>query len=120
MESDFPLVMPGKSVTFSIRADLFWPTLEERTLFFRWWQASGSPGRYFENLKRGPCKIRIVYENRSTSFDVGNPSHKVLDDHAWTGRIETPYVEVSVREGGAEHKAAQPSAPQAAAGTDNG
>lgn len=97
-EADFPLVMPGKTVTLSIRADLFWPTLEDRTLTFRSWHASGAPARCYDNLKPGPYKVRIVYGNRRESFDVEQPEHKVLDGNAWTGRIVTPCVQVSLRE----------------------
>ena len=99
-EIDFPLVMPGKSVTLSIRTDLFWPTLEDRTLMFRWWHASGSPGRYFDDLKPGPYKVRLVYENQHKTLEVEYPRHKVLDDNVWTGRIVTPSVQVSLRENG--------------------
>jgi len=98
IEADFPLVMPGKSVTLSIRADLFWPTLEDRTLWFRSWHASGSSARYYDKLKPGPYKVCIVYENRDESLSVEQPEYKVLDGNAWTGRIVTPCVQVSLRE----------------------
>ena len=97
-ETDFPLVMPGKSVTLSIRTDLFWPTLEDRTLMFRWWHASGSPGRYFDDLKPGPHKVRLVYKNQHKTLEVEYPRRKVLDDNVWTGRIVTPSVQVLLRE----------------------
>jgi len=99
-ESDFPLVEPGKSAAFSLQADLFWPTLEDRTLMFRWWHASGSPGQYFDGLKPGPYKVRLVYKNQDKALEVESPAHKVLDDNVWTGRIVTPFVAVSLREPG--------------------
>ncbi len=91
--ADVPLVMPGESVTFPIRADLFWPTLEDRTLMFRSWHASGSPARYYDNLKPGLYKVRIVYENRDEFLSV-----EELAGPLWIGRIVTPFVQVSLRE----------------------
>ena len=99
-ENDFPLVEPGKSVTLPLQADLFWPTLEDRTLMFRWWHASGNAGRYFDGLKPGPYKIRLVYENPHKTSDVEYPKKKVLGGSTWTGRIVTPSVQVSLREVG--------------------
>ena len=96
-EIDYPLVEPGKSATLSLQSDLFWPTLEQRTLMFRWWHASGSPGRYFDDLKPGPYKVRLVYENERKSLEVENPNHKVLNDNVWIGRVVTPFVRVSLR-----------------------
>lgn len=96
-ECDFPLVMPGKSVTFEIRTGLFWPTPDERTLFFRWWHASGSPGYFYEQLQPGPHKMRIVYENRRETFQVDSPEHKILENF-WLGRMETAAVAVSLTE----------------------
>ena len=96
-EKDYPLVEPGKSTTLFLQTDLFWPTLEHRTLMFRWWHASGSAGRYFDDLKTGPYKVRLVYENQRKSLEVENPTHKVLDDNVWTGRVVTPSVRVSLR-----------------------
>jgi hypothetical protein len=90
---DVPLVVPGQSVTLSIQADLFWPTLEDRTLMFRSWHASGSPARYYDNLKPGPYKVCIVYENRKKYLSV-----EELAGPLWTGRIVTPCVQVSLRE----------------------
>lgn len=98
--SDFPLVEPGASVTLSLRADLFWPMLESPSLMFRWWHASGAPGRYFEGLKAGPYEVRLVYENRAEALEVESPGHQVLDDNVWTGRIVTPFVPVLLRERG--------------------
>ena len=99
-ERDFPLVEPGKTAVLSLQADLFWPTLEHRTLMFRWWHASGSPGRYFDDLKPGAYKVRLVYENQRKSLEVEYPQHKVLDDNVWTGRVVTPFVRVVLRERG--------------------
>ena len=96
-ERDFPLVLPGKSVTLPLQADLFWPTLEERTLMFRWWHASGSPGRYFDDLKPGDYKIRLVYENQSKTLRVESPQPKILDDAVWTGRVVTRFVPVTLK-----------------------
>jgi hypothetical protein len=90
---DVPLVMPGESVTFSIRADLFWPMLENRTLTFRSWHASGSPARHYDNLKPGPYKVCIVYENRKEYLSI-----EQLAGPLWIGRIVTPCVQVSLRE----------------------
>ena len=101
-ESDFPLVEPGKSATFSLQADLFWPMLEHRTLMFRWWLTSGAPGRYFEGLKTGPYKVRLVYENQAKTLEVESPGQKVLDDNVWAGQIVTPFVPVVLRESGEE------------------
>ena len=96
--SDFPLILPGKSVTFSIQGGLFWPTLDDRTLFFRWWHASGSPGHFYEKLKPGHYMLRIVYENLKSSFHVEDPTPEDFKDHVWMGRIETPFVEVVLKE----------------------
>ncbi len=100
-EGDYPLVEPGKSATIPLQVDLFWPTWDEhRVLMFRWWHASGSPGRYFDDLKPGPYKVRLVYENQQNTLEVEYRGHKVLDDKVWTGRIVTPAVQVSLREAG--------------------
>jgi RNA polymerase sigma-70 factor (ECF subfamily) len=98
-EADFPLVLPGESVTFSIDAALFW-----RDGNLQWggsyanagdataWGSSWS----FHDLKPGRYKVRVVYQSKQASATV-DPDHKVLTD-IWTGRIEAPFVEVSLRE----------------------
>ena len=88
---DFPLVAPGKSVSFPIRVELFWPTLDDRTLWLRTWHASGSPNYFYERLKPGAYKLAIVYDCERTSY-LDYPDHASGDNHAWTGTIETPAI----------------------------
>jgi len=97
-ESDFPLVEPGKSTTIALQADLFRPMPEQSTLTFRWWLASGAPGQYFDDLKTGRYKLRLVYQNQFKALEVESPKHIVLDDNVWTGRINTTYAPVLLRE----------------------
>jgi hypothetical protein len=96
-ESDFPLVEPGKSTTLALQADLFWPTLADRTLMFRWWFPSGAPGEYFDGLKPGHYKVRLIYQNKDRVLRLESPAHKVLNDDVWTGQIVTPFVPISLR-----------------------
>jgi RNA polymerase sigma-70 factor (ECF subfamily) len=104
-EADFPLVLPGKSVTFSIDAALFWQdsNLQWGGSYAHAGDATGWGSSWsFQDLKPGRYKIRIVYQSKEASATV-DPDRKVLTD-IWTGRIETPFVEVSLRERAKEDK----------------
>jgi hypothetical protein len=100
---DFPLIAPGKSVSFPIRVELFWPTLEDRTLWLRTWHASGSPNYFYERLKPGSYKLVIVYDCQPKSY-LDYPDHTSGDNRSWTGTIETTAV-------GVEIQAHEPGAP---------
>lgn len=95
-EGDFPLVAPGQSVSFPSRLELFWPTLDNRTLWLRTWNASGSPRLFYERLTPGAYKLTIVYECQPTSY-FDYPDHTSSDNQAWTGTIETTAVGVEIQ-----------------------
>jgi hypothetical protein len=97
-ESAFALVQPGKSVKFLLDAGLFW---ERGTLRLGGKDGHGG-GWFFDDLKPGRYQVRIVYESKDASVTL-KPSGKVLKD-IWTGRIETPLVEVSLRARNEEDK----------------
>jgi hypothetical protein len=97
-ESDFPIVEQGKSVTIPLQADLFWPNLAKSTLTFRWWLSSGEAGKYFDDLKPGNYKLRLVYQNQHNNLEVELPSSQILNDNVWKGQITTPYASILLRD----------------------
>ncbi len=90
------LVMPGRSTTFSIRGDLLRPTMETPDLLFNWWRASGLPGQFFDNLKPGAYRVRIVYENQRKTPKDESRGRDTQTAPVWTGRIATPFVTISL------------------------
>lgn len=91
VEADCPLVKPGESVTFIIDAALFWQGNELRL--------SGSDGFgglwLLHDLKPGPYKVRVRYQNDRPAFETSPPRQAVLDG-VWTGEVDTPFVEVTL------------------------
>ncbi|MBE9229473.1 hypothetical protein IQ264_29125 [Phormidium sp. LEGE 05292] len=91
-----PLVQPGESVTFFLDANLYW----RNNLL----QLGGSDelggGWYFEALKPGTYKVRLLYGNSSSvasCYDpTQNPKTRVPDilQGLWVGQAITPFVEV--------------------------
>jgi RNA polymerase sigma factor (sigma-70 family) len=88
---DYPLVLPGESVTFSLDAEILWQG--------RGPQFSAGADRYgaywhFDDLHPGRYKVRIAYASTDASVVVKPKGERVQD--IWTGKIETPFVEVTL------------------------
>jgi RNA polymerase sigma factor (sigma-70 family) len=93
-EADFPLVLPGQSVTFDLDAALVWEQGSPRFV------VSGRHGGrwYFDGLHADRYLVRIHYENNEHEYAVIQDQGKKVLTGLWTGSVETSFVEVSVRE----------------------
>ncbi|NER03708.1 MAG: hypothetical protein F6K17_14340 [Okeania sp. SIO3C4] len=92
-ESDFPLVMPGESVTLFLDGILSW---QNNKL-----QIRGSDGFggvwYFNNLEAGTYKFRFLYQNYQAARPISKAEEQVLEG-IWIGQVATPFVEVRLVE----------------------
>lgn len=94
-ESDFPLVAPEQSTTFSIEAQLFW---QEDKLRFGGSDGFGGVWGFSEGFHPGAYRIRIHYENHQESAQVAikkNEEGQALRGF-WLGSVDTPFVNVSI------------------------
>lgn len=87
-ESDYPLVMPRKSVTFFLEGKISWHNnkleLGGADGFGGFW--------YFRDLKPGKYKFQFIYQNYDAVMRIRQPKEQVLEG-IWTGKILTPFVE---------------------------
>ncbi|MGB3512870.1 MAG: hypothetical protein WBA93_27385 [Microcoleaceae cyanobacterium] len=92
-ESDFPLAMPGESVTLFLDGMLSW---QNNKL-----QLGGSDGFgglwYFDDLEPGTYKFRFFYQSDRAARQIFKPEEQVLEE-IWTGRVATPFVEIRLVE----------------------
>jgi hypothetical protein len=90
-ETDYPLLLPGASTTFSIATRLSW---RGGQLHFGLHESAVLAD--FNGLEPGRYKVRLVYESQDGIVQV-NPGGKKIRG-VWTGRVATPAVEVVLRE----------------------
>jgi RNA polymerase sigma factor (sigma-70 family) len=88
-EADYPLLVPGSSTTFFIDTRLSW-----RGGLLHFGLLGSAYLADFNGLSAGRYKVRIVYESLDGNVRV-NPYGKPLSG-VWTGKVETPFVEVSL------------------------
>ena len=91
-DSDFPLAMPGETVTFFLKAKIFgWRS--DRFVM----SIAGTDGFFwkFEYLKPGKYQIRFKYNNQElTAKSFGKTIKEVtLMTGLWTGEVETHWKE---------------------------
>jgi hypothetical protein len=90
-ESEYPWVRPGESVTFFVRATIFWYedelTMNARDIFGCYWD--------FGDLKPGKYKLQFRYRGTTEEADVYKPERKVISG-MWMGEVVTPPVEFSL------------------------
>lgn len=94
-ESDFPLIMPGKCLTFFPEAIILCLRGNLLRLVFK----SGSGGYWwFDNLTYGIYQFRFRYQKlckSRSSDDTGDVSlEQILSETAWSGRVDTPFIEL--------------------------
>jgi hypothetical protein len=94
-ESDFPLAMPGESVTFMPGASI----VKYENDQFTFSTSVGDGGiNFFTNLHLGTYQLRFKYKNDSAEAKV---SEKVTEkkkriENIWTGETSMPFVEFSL------------------------
>ncbi len=94
-ECDFPIVIPGRSVTFFINGRLFW---RNNTLQI---DLNDRPGHVlsFSDLKPGTYQLRLAYSKKSETAEVydfrGSIFGRTLKG-LWTGEAITPFVEAYI------------------------
>jgi hypothetical protein len=98
-ESDFPLVRPGKSTTFSIDAELF---RQNGKLRFGGSDGFGGVWGFSEGFTTGRYQVSVHYENHQDKAEV---SEKIAQGDRvrtgfWTGAVDTPFINVSIVEPG--------------------
>lgn len=89
-EFDFPLAMPGESLTFFLKGRFFWVNSE---LWFVVYVKDGGAWS-FRNFKPGTNQIRFTYKNSSSVWNIydGRLLSAVIED-VWTGVVSTPFVD---------------------------
>ena len=95
LECDFPIVIPGLSVTFFINGRLVW---RNNTLQI---ELNDRPGHVlpFYDLKPGTYQLRLAYSPKSETaevYDVGGSIYGRTIKGVWTGEAITPFVEVYI------------------------
>lgn len=90
-KSDFPLVLPGESVTFFREGILSWKNnrldLGGNDGFGGFW--------LFLDLKPGIYKLRFIYQNYDSVKQIYEPEEEVLKG-IWTGQVTTPFVTLNL------------------------
>lgn len=90
-ESDFPLLMPGDTVTYFLDARIFWCQANQFKLSiytdgFFWTSSPFKPGTY---------QIRFKYNNQDLTAKKMDKSGQLnLLTEFWTGEVDTPYKEL--------------------------
>jgi hypothetical protein len=89
-EFDFPLAMPGESLTFFLKGRFFWVNSE---LWFVVYVKDGGAWS-FRNFKPGTNQVLFTYKNSSSVWNIydGRLLSAVIED-VWTGVVSTPLVE---------------------------
>jgi hypothetical protein len=89
-----PLVQPRESLTFFLKAQLFW---QNNQLLFGGADGLGG-GWSFDNLKPGNYQIRLRYINSRALLVCYDPDRddENLTRGIWTGQIVTPFVKFRV------------------------
>lgn len=93
LESDFPLAMPGESLTFFPNVEIFWIWGNRFGLSV----AAGNGGEWiFQPLKPGIYQFRFTYNNPKDKVTMyGSVSTNMnLIEEIWTGQASTPFVEL--------------------------
>lgn len=91
-ESDYPIVMPGHSVTFFLEGRLYWVDNKLQISFNHGFGGVWS----FYVLSTGIYQIRLIYSKPSTpapAYDFVS-FYEIKLENVWTGRLVTPFVEV--------------------------
>jgi hypothetical protein len=90
-ESDFPLVMPGESVTFFLEGMLSWQNdklvMGGTDGFGGFW--------YFRDLKPGQYKFQFIYQYYDAVMQIYLPKEQILEG-IWTGKLATPWVNINL------------------------
>lgn len=90
-ESDFPLVMPGESVTFFLEGMLSWQNdklvMGGTDGFGGFW--------YFRDLKPGQYKFQFIYQYYDAVMQIHQPKEQILEG-IWTGKLATPWVNINL------------------------
>ncbi len=94
-ECDFPIVIPGRSVTFFINGRLFW---RNNTLQI---DLNDRPGHVlsFSDLKPGTYQLRLAYSKKSETaevYDLGGSIFGRTLKGLWTGEAITSFVEAYI------------------------
>lgn len=94
-ECDFPIVIPGQSMTFFINGRLLW---RNNTLQIELYDRPGHVLSFYD-LKPGKYQLRLAYSKKSETAQVydfgGNILGRTLKG-LWTGEAITPFVEVYI------------------------
>lgn len=90
-ESDFPLVMPGESVTFFLEGMLSWQNdklvMGGTDGFGGFW--------YFRDLKPGQYKFQFIYQYYDVVMQIYLPKEQILEG-IWTGKLATPWININL------------------------
>ncbi|MBD2731105.1 hypothetical protein H6G96_33520 [Nostoc sp. FACHB-892] len=94
-KSDYPLAMPGASVSYFLNAKLFWFKPEQLRLEI----AAGDGGFWiFDNLEAGVYQYRFIYNQHNAEATIND--QKVINTKSleWVSKtvVPTPFVELYV------------------------
>ena len=93
LESDYPLAMPGESVTYFPEINIFGTWGNRFGLSI----TSGDSGKWiFQPLKPGNYQFRFIYNNQNekeTTYSSVSRDMNLIEG-IWTGEVLTPFVEL--------------------------
>ncbi|MDZ8137155.1 MAG: hypothetical protein RM049_17920 [Nostoc sp. DedQUE04] len=93
LESDYPLAMPGESLTFFPNIEIFWIWGNQFGISI----PSANGGKwFFQPLKLGNYQFRFIYNNQNekeTTYSSVNRDMSLIEG-IWTGEVLTPFVEL--------------------------
>ncbi|HBY78763.1 MAG TPA: hypothetical protein DEG47_17555, partial [Cyanobacteria bacterium UBA11148] len=92
-ESDFPLVTPGKSITFFLEGMLHW---RNNNLLLEFPDGFGGLW-YFGNLVAGAYKFGFLYYSYDSAIEIDQPERKKLEG-IWVGQISIPLTDIQMLE----------------------
>jgi len=90
-ESDFPLVYPGKTVTFTLNAKL---AFEDDKIVLGGEDGFGGMWR-IADLVPGEYHFSLKYANKTEQMKIGDPETEI--SHIWTGQVLTPSVGIALQ-----------------------
>ena len=90
-ESDFPLVIQGKSVTFFLVGILHW---QNNNLLLEFSDGFGGLW-YFDNLIAGAYKFGFLYYSYESAIQIDKPQRRKLEG-IWVGQISTPLTDIQL------------------------
>lgn len=95
LESDYPLAMPGESLTFFPNIEIFWIWGNQFGISI----PSGNGGEWiFHPVKPGNYQFRFLYNNKNEKETMYSSVSRDMNliEGIWTGEVLTPFVELNL------------------------